>query len=142
MNQLNVDFGLVEYALGNGVLRFNPADPGLYARFFTLSHQLEQMQNRLQQGAEQTTDPAAVLQLLEETDRQFKELLTRVFGPGNDFFRLLEGVNLLAVAGNGLCVAENLLEALEPILLQGAEQFVQAQTNAAREKARLRRERQ
>ena len=140
MNQLNVDLGLVEYALGNGVLRFNPADPGLYARFFELSPQLQVLQQQLQQGAHQAQDAPAVLALLEETDRNLKELFNRVFGGDNDFFRLLQGVNLLAVSANGLCVAENLLAALEPVLAEGAEQFVQAQTQAARDKARQRRE--
>ena len=59
-----------------------------------------------------------------------------MFGQQNDFSKLLEGVNLLAVTQNGVTVAENLLSALEPVLTQGAQRFVQAQTRAAVEKAR------
>lgn len=142
MNQLHVDLGMEEFALGNGVLRFNPSDPNLYTRFLGLTEQLEQLQKQLQKGVEMADDPADLLRLLEETDRQFKTLLTQVFGEENDFFRLLEGVNLLALTGSGETVAESLMGALEPVLTQGAERFVQAQTQAAVEKARQRRENQ
>ena len=142
MNQIHVDLGVEEYALGSGVLRFNPADPNLYARFLELEPQLQRLQEELNRGSEKADNAAAVLKLLEETDRQFKGLLTQVFGGENDFSRLLQGINLLAVAANGSTVAENLLCALEPVLTQGAERFVTAQTQAAVEKARLRRENQ
>ena len=142
MNQIHVDLGVEEYALGSGVLRFNPADPNLYARFLELEPQLQRLQEELNRGSEKADNAAAVLKLLEETDRKFKALLTQVFGGENDFSRLLQGINLLAVAANGSTVAENLLGALEPVLTQGAERFVSAQTQAAVEKARLRRENQ
>ena len=140
MNQLNIDLGVEEYALGNGnVLRFNPTDPNLYARFMDLEPQLQSMREELIRGSEEAGDGGAVMALLRETDRKFKDLLTQAFGPENDFSRLLQGVNLLATAGNGMSVAENLLAALEPVLLQGAERFAQAKTEAALEKARQRR---
>ena len=140
MNQLHVDLGVEEYALGSGALRFNPADPNLYARFLELEQQMQSLQKDLTRSSEKAKDAYDVLKLLEETDRQLKDLLTRVFGPENDFSRLLQGVNLLAVAANGSTVVENLLGALEPVLTRGAERFVQAQTQAAVEKARQRRE--
>lgn len=140
MNQLHVDMGVEEYALGNGVLRFNPADPNLYARFLELEPQLQRLQEELSRRSDEAKDACGVLKVLEETDRQFKTLLTQVFGTENDFSRLLQGVNLLAVAANGSTVAENLLGALEPVLMQGAERFVQVQTQTAVEKARQRRE--
>lgn len=142
MDRLNVDLGIEEFALGNGVLRFNPADPNLYARFLELEPQLQQLQQELTRRSEEATDVAQVLQLLAHTDRQFKDLLTGVFGGNNDFSRLLEGVNLLSAASDGHSVGENLLGALAPVLTQGAERFVQMQTQAALEKARHRRENQ
>jgi len=142
MNQLNVDLGLEEFKLGSGVLRFNPADPGLYARFMELEPELEQLRTALLRDSEKVSDAAGVLQLLTETDRQFKTLLTRVFGSENDFSRLLSGVNLLAQGTNGRSVGENLLCALEPVLTRGAERFADQQTQAAVEKARQRRENQ
>ena len=65
---------------------------------------------------------AAVLGLLAEADKQTKALLAGVFA-GNDFDQLLEGVNLMAVAGNGERVITNLLAALQPIIQQGAKRF-------------------
>lgn len=142
MNQLHVDLGIEEFAFGGGVLRFNPSDPNLYARFLALPQDLEALQKQLEKGMAEAVTGAGVLAQLEETDRRFKTLLTQVFGKENDFSRLLEGVNLLAVNGTGETVAENLLAALEPVLKQGAERFVQTQTQAAVEKARQRRENQ
>ena len=140
MQKLNFDIGLKEYEIGGGVLRFNPADPNLYARFLELEPQLQQLQEELNRGSEMAQDAAAVLKLLAETDRQFKKMLTQVFGGENDFSRLLQGINLLAMASNGSTVAENLLGALEPVLNRGAERFAQAQIQTAVEKARQRRE--
>ena len=140
MDQLKVDLGMEEFDLGCGVLRFNPTDPNLYARFLDLEPQLDDLQQRLSQKTAQATDAAGLLKALAETDRQLKDLLTRVFGEENDFSRLLRGVNLLSTAGNGLSVAENLLAALEPVLSRGAERFVESKTADAREKARQRRE--
>ena len=140
MDQLKVDLGIEEFDLGCGVLRFNPTDPNLYARFLDLEPQLENLQQRLSQKTAQAVDAAGLLKALEETDRQLKNLLTQVFGEENDFSKLLRGVNLLSTAGNGLSVAENLLAALEPVLERGAERFVESKTADAREKARQRRE--
>ena len=140
MDQLKVDLGIEEFDLGYGVLRFNPTDPNLYARFLDLEPQLESLQQELSQKTAQAADAAGLLKTLEEIDRQLKDLLTQVFGEENDFSKLLHGVNLLSTAGNGLSVAENLLAALEPVLSQGAERFVQSKTAQAREKARQRRE--
>ena len=94
MEQLNIDCGLEEYAVGGAVLRFNPTDPNLYARFMQLEGQLGQLRKELEQKVSAATEASQVLTVLEETDRTFKDLLTRVFGPQNDFSKLMEGVNL------------------------------------------------
>ena len=139
MNQLAVDLGLEEYALFDGaVLRFNPADPNLYARFLELEPRLEALQKGLQQNFE-ADEGMQMIELLRRTDQELKELLTSVFGPQNDFSRLMQGINLLAVGQNGLTVAENLLTALEPVLLSGAERFVRERTREACRQARQRR---
>lgn len=140
MNQLKVDLGVEEFSLGSGVLRFNPCDPNLYTRFLELADSLEALQKDLQKGVASAPDGTEVLRQLSQADRRFKCLLTQVFGPENDFSRLLQGVNLLALTEEGTTVAENLMAALEPVLTQGAERFVAAQTGAAVEKARQRRE--
>lgn len=139
MEQLNIDCGLEEYAVGGAVLRFNPTDPNLYARFMQLEGQLGQLRKELELKVSAATEASQVLTVLEETDRTFKDLLTRVFGPQNDFSKLMEGVNLLAMGNNGLSVGENLLMALEPVLMKGAERFAGVKTREAVEKARQRR---
>ena len=48
------------------------------------------------------TEGTAVVQLLQTADGKMKKTLSWVFGEGNDFDKLLCGVNLLAVAGNKL----------------------------------------
>ena len=40
--ELNIDTGVEEFSVnGRGVLRFNPADPNLYHRFFAAGKTLE-----------------------------------------------------------------------------------------------------
>ena len=52
MNQLNIDTGVEEYCVnGRGVLRFNPADPNLYHRFFAAAPQLDALDRELTQKA-------------------------------------------------------------------------------------------
>ena len=41
MKKLNIDTGVEEFSVnGQGVLRFNPADPNLYHRFFAAGQSL------------------------------------------------------------------------------------------------------
>ena len=53
------------------------------------------------------------------------QLQAPVFGAGNDFDEILHGVNLAAVAGNGRRVVTNLLDALTPIIREGAERSME-----------------
>ena len=137
MKKLKLDHGIREYALGAGVLRFNPQDPNLYARFLEMAEKLPEVERTLLENSE-TLPREGILRLLQQTDSRLKELLNRVF-PGNDFDVLLEGVNLLAVGSNGQRVITNLLELLEPVLCEGAEDFARERTEQAVEKARHRR---
>ena len=57
-------------------------------------------------------------------DREIKEKLSGVFGPGNDFDALLGGVNVMAVGNNGQRVITNLLNALAPCIEEGAERHM------------------
>lgn len=142
MEKIVFDTGVREYALGNGVLRFHPGDPNLYARFLECPEKMQELEKKLRQDMEnmdtEQTATAAV-QLLQRTDRELKQLLGWVFGPENDFDRLLGGVNLLAIAENGERVIGNLLDALEPIILDGAEKCAAGQAQAAVDKANARR---
>lgn len=131
MEEMKLDLGLKEYPLGYGVLRFNPRDPNLYARFSAALTALEAL------GLPEGVPP---VEWLQQTDRKLKELLNGVFGQENDFDALLGGVSLLAVTGNGKHVLENLLAFLEPILTEGAKQCVDALTRQELAVAQARRE--
>ena len=125
--ELNIDTGVEEFRVnGRGVLRFNPADPNLYHRFFAAGAALD--------GDEQQR-AAAGLALLNEYDGKIKKLLTGIFGAENDFDAILGGVNLAGVGANGKRVVQNLLEALTPILREGAERRLAAAADAAAARA-------
>lgn len=136
MQQLTIDTGVEEFCInGRGVLRFNPADPNLYHRFFDAGRELEALDKELERrAAELPEGPAgaeAGLALLAEYDARIKALLGGVFGPENDFDAVLGGVNLAGAAANGKRVVQNLLEALTPILQQGAQRNLEARAAAA-----------
>ena len=134
MEKLTFDTGMKCYRInGGGVLRFNPADPNLYARFMEAAEQVQQLEKT---QAEMAGDP---LEKMCQVDKSIKKTLSWVFGEENDFDQLLGGVNLLAVAGNGQRVVVNLLEALLPVLTQGAEICAGVQVAAAKAKAKARR---
>lgn len=141
MEQIIFDNGIREYQLGSGVLRFNPGDPNLYARFLEAAEKIQAMEEKLlQQAKEMESTGEQVVMLLRRADSQMKETLRWVFGEANDFDKLLGGVNLLAVAANGERVVTNLFGALQPILVAGAKALTKEKTEAAVAKAAARRE--
>ena len=133
MQELNLDTGLKEYAIGGGVLRFNPSDPNLYHRFLQTADRLEQLEQELCATEAATGEKA--LELLKEGDKKAKALLSEAFGQQNDFDKVTGGVNLLAVCQNGRRLVQNLLEALAPVLEQGVKGFYDEE--AQKELARL-----
>ena len=130
MKRIKLDSGVEQLAIGEGVLRFNPKDPNLYVRFQEAVERLQQVEKELMASAPE--DGSAAVALLHKADGKMKEILAWVFGPGNDFDRILGGVNLLAVAKNGERVVTNLFAALEPVLLDGAKACAAEQAAAAK----------
>lgn len=142
MEILNFDSGIRKYKINNnGVLRFNPGDPNVYARFLEASEKIQEIEKDLTDKAAKLNenDGAATLSLLADADKQMKDVLGWVFGKGNDFNDIMEGVNLMAVATNGERVITNLLNALLPIIQQGAESCAQQQIGDAVQQAQLNR---
>ena len=135
--ELNIDTGVEEFRVnGRGVLRFNPADPNLYHRFFAAGTELDGYDTALTKAlaaldGDEQQRAAAGLALLNEYDGKIKKLLTGIFGAENDFDAILGGVNLAGVGANGKRVVQNLLEALTPILREGAERRLTAAADAA-----------
>ena len=142
MQELNIDTGVREYRInGGGVLRFNPSDPNVYSRFLQAADRIAAIEQEMaEEGRAAAATGQKALELLEKADRKTKEVLTWVFGEENDFDRLLGGVNLMAVAGNGERVVTNLLDALRPIIMDGASRFYEDKANAAVAKAQANRE--
>ena len=94
-----------------------------------LEFNLELVGESLCQAAKQRA--AAGLALLQDYDGRIKRLLGEIFGAENDFDAILNGVNLAGVGANGRRVVQNLLEALTPILREGAERRLHAAADAA-----------
>lgn len=146
MEKIVFDSGIKEYEINNnGVLRFNPSDPNVYARFFDAAEQIQQIEKDLtEKGKALATDEEngeAKIRLMQEADKKVKELLGQVFGAGNDFDELLGGVNLLAVAVNGERVVTNLMQALLPVIEQGANRCAEKQVGDAVKRAKANRAR-
>lgn len=140
MKKIKFDTGLQEVAIGGGVLRFNPQDPNLYARFLDAADKLVAVEQEMISKGE-TADDSQVVVVLREADRKMKDILNWVFGSGNDFDAILGGVNLLAVGSNGQRVVTNLFDALEPVILDSAKACAKARADAAAAKAEARRSR-
>ena len=142
MEKILFDSGIKAYKInGGGVLRFNPSDPNVYARFLEAADRLQHVEETLAEDARQLpeVDGVGIVQLLNRADKDMKQVLSWVFGQDNDFDKILNGVNLLAVAENGQRVVMYLLEALQPVLVAGAERCVQEQVDNALQKAKARR---
>lgn len=140
MEKISFDNGIREYRInGTGVLKFNPGDPNVYARFLEAMEKIADLEQELSAQAQTKTTAEDALRLMTEADRGIKQILDWVFGHGNSFDKILGGVNLLAVAANGERVITNLLEALQPVLLAGAEECVRETTEKAVQKAKTRR---
>ena len=131
MEKLIFDAGIKEYELGNGILRFNPTDPNVYARFLDAIPEIQSIGEKVQN--ENPENPEDMLKVLEKFDRDVKDELNNVFGGDNDFHQMLSGVNLLAIASNGKNVAENLINALMPILKDGVQQYAANEVKAAKD---------
>lgn len=143
MDILKLGLGIKEYRLTeNGVLRFNPSDPNVYARFLDAEKDIRAVEQEAANKANTETDNlgGAAIRIMAEADRKIKDILNRIYGHGNDFHSILEGVNVLAVGGNGNRIISNLLEALTPIMEQGAKDFAdgkiaEAKLNRAQRRA-------
>ena len=143
MEKIMFDSGVRAYKLGNlGVIKFNPGDPNLYARFLEAADKIKIIEEELAQQAQSLNaedSGTAVVSLLRQADEKMKQTLNWVIGNDTDFDKLLGGVNLLAMGANGERVVTNLFEALQPVLLAGAQSCVKEQTKSAISRSKVRR---
>ena len=133
MEKIQFDAGQRSYRInGGGILRFNPGDPNLYARFMEAVEKLQEVETELMKQGE-SAQGENIVKLMGSADEKMKSILNWVFGGDNDFHKLLGGVNLLAVADNGERVVTNLFAALEPVLVDGAKRCAADLAKASRE---------
>lgn len=139
MENLIFDSGIKEFNVnGKGVLRFNPSDPNVYGRFVAAIDKIKAVETEMagkakaleKAGGESAGE--AVIGIMCETDARMKKILNEIFGLDNDFDKILEGVNLMAVAGNGKRVVTNLLDALQPIMEAGAQACADGEVETAK----------
>lgn len=137
---LNFDSGVREFRVNGGaILRFNPRDPNVSARFMEAAKKLEQIESEfvakaeaLKVSAEENPNNGTqVLELMREADRKIKDTLAWIFGESNDFDAIFGGCNVLAVADNGERLVTNFVAALIPIIQEGAQAIISKDVNAA-----------
>lgn len=138
---LNIDTGIKEYEInGNGLLRFNPSDPNVYNRFPALAKNMQKIAEEFEEKNKVASTAEARLEIMAEYDERAKKELSHVFGEENDFDKLLGGVSVLAVSSNGEYVVTNVINALMPIVKEGAERYAENMKNNAVAAAKARRE--
>ena len=121
MEKLTFDTGVKSYKVGAGVLKFNPTDPNIYARFLETLDSLSSLEETLTKAS-----GAEAIAALAAADKTIKEKLSYVFS-GNDMEAIFSGVSLLAVGENGERLITNFLAAIEPVLSAGARQCAAAE---------------
>ena len=135
MQKLNFDLGIKEFEIGGGVLRFNPSDPNVYARFLKMSDKLVEAEQRLVEKAQKYEGKNVgkdMLRVVEDVDREMKDMLSWVFGPQNDFEAIFRGTNITGVGENGERIITNFIHAVQPILEKGARNCAKNQVNQAK----------
>lgn len=145
MEKLNIDLGIKSYQFveGGAPLIFNPSDPNVYARYMNAMDEIKAVEKEMSAKANaiaakddsveaQSEAGAKTLQVMEETDRRIKTILNGIFGGENNFDKILMGVNIMAVTGNGDRVINSLLEALAPIMEGGAKVCAESEVREAK----------
>lgn len=116
--QLQIDTGLKTYDIldtdGNvtGTVRFNPADPGIAARWKSAEPEIQQLAQAAQQSDQ---DEDATVALLMEADQKIKSLFDYAFGAkvSQAFFG---GQSAFGICDDGALVLEHVINALAPVL--------------------------
>lgn len=142
-NKVVFDDGLIRLDInGNGILKFNPTDFNLYERFFALTKELPEIEKKYAAEIEDIPEKITQEQSVELTGRELerakaidaevKTKLSNVFGVGNDFDKLLGGVNIMAFGTNGERIITNLLNALMPYVENGVKKYANDEAKEAK----------
>lgn len=139
MELLNIDIGIKSYQLveGGAPLTFNAGDPNVYARYMEAMDKIKAVEKEMS-GKANSIDASGEnageesLKIMYETDRRMKAILNGIFGRPNDFEEILRGVSLMAVTANGDRVVNKVLEALSPIMQNGAKACAEIEVKEAK----------
>lgn len=116
--QLQIDTGLKTYDILDadgsvtGTVRFNPADPGIAARWKSAEPEIQ----RLAQAAQEADgEEDATLSLMLDADQKIKSLFDYAFGAkvSEAFFG---GQSAFGICDDGALVLEHVIAALAPVL--------------------------
>lgn len=130
MEKLTFDNGVKEYSInGRATLRFNPADPNVYARYVECIDKINGIEEEMKAAGAAMDESSPnyakqSLEIMRGADAKVKAMLRETFGAQNDFDAIFDGVNVMGVAVNGKMVITNFMEMLAPILEDGAKRFV------------------
>ena len=137
MEKLVFDSGIKNFQINDGgVMRFNPSDPNVYARLLESTQKIQKIEETLVEKANglqtaENADGEAALKLLKEADSEVKKILSWVFGEDNDFDKIFDGVNVMAVGSNGERVITNFIYAVLPVIEEGAKKCADEQIGTA-----------
>lgn len=132
MEKLTFDTGVKEYEVNGGeILRFNPSDPNVYARLMKATDEIHSVETeyldklKAARGTQNKREFAkSAAQALSEADAKVKDILSNVFGHGNDFHKIFDGVNIVALRRDGKTrVLDAFLEAVMPIMESGLKEL-------------------
>lgn len=123
-SKITFDTGIKNFEInGNAILKFNPSDPNLYARFKKMTNEITLIESEFNAQREKIDDAGETIDLLESYDSKIKQLLNFVFGDFNSFDSIFEGVNVMAISSNGEMIISNFLNAIYPIIEDGARKY-------------------
>lgn len=157
MQKITFDTGIKEFEINDKhILRFNPSDPNVYARFFesfsdveALEAEYEKKMSELGADGMETDDKGfavgfgkakTVTETMKEFDLRIKQKLSYAFGESYDFDEILEHINVLAFGANGERIITNVLNAFTPIFEEGMREYTEKEAQEAVETAKLNRE--
>lgn len=132
MEKLTFDTGVKEYEVnGRTILRFNPSDPNVYARLLKATDEIRSVENEYLDKLKYSRETQrkrefakSATQALSEADTKVKDILSNVFGLNNNFHKIFDGVNIVALRRDGESrVLDAFLEAVMPIMESGLKEL-------------------
>lgn len=137
MKKLIFDDGIIQLDVnGNGILSFNPSDFNLYDRLMSFAKEVVEIEKEYQLVVDNNDSEIDVigkeLNRAACIDAKVKEKLNAVFGGDNDFFKIFNGVNIMAFGANGERVITNFLSAITPFIEKGVSSYTVKEVEAAK----------